>query len=398
MPLQQVAQAITFYGQFYASGVGATGLTVTFDVTKRDGTVVVSGASATEHNATYNPGVYRYTLVGGSVDEASEYVGHFHAASGADVEDVPAAWVVGPAWVENVDDAVSDAVAAPAAALTSYAPAVAGDAMALTSGERSTLTAAVWAEATRTLTSFGTLAADAATAVWAAGTRTLTSFGTLVADAAAAVWAAGTRTLTAATNLVLAKGTGITGFNDLSASEVEDAVWDATAADHTTPGTTGRSLDTAGSGGVDVEALADAIWDEVSAGHVTSGTMGALIAAMYAKVAALDPDAYVVRSPVIEAGVLTLVQGDKRDGVEFDFTSAADLTGATVTFYAKGVSIVGSVTVAGGATQTVEFDFSAANTNAMLAGGQAFMIRAVLADTQIHTLMVGRLEVTRAVA
>ena len=35
-----------------------------------------------------------------------------------------------------------------------------------------------------------------------------------------ATWAIGTRTLTAGTNIVLAKGTGITGFNDLSAAQV----------------------------------------------------------------------------------------------------------------------------------------------------------------------------------
>jgi len=58
---------------------------------------------------------------------------------------------------------------------------------------RSTLTATdVWGHATRTLTSFGTLASDVASAVWSAGTRTLTSFGTLVSD----VWSAATRTLT----------------------------------------------------------------------------------------------------------------------------------------------------------------------------------------------------------
>ena len=39
-------------------------------------------------------------------------------------------------------------------------------------------------------------AATIATTVWASGTRTLTSFGTLVADAAAAVWAYVTRTIT----------------------------------------------------------------------------------------------------------------------------------------------------------------------------------------------------------
>lgn len=119
---------------------------------------------------------------------------------------------------------------------------------------------AVWANGTRTLTSFGTLVADVATAVWAAGTRlltggdnivlakgtgvtgfndisasdvwnnatrTLTSFGTLVADVATAVWGAVTRTLTSGANIVLAKGTGVTGFNDVSSSDVQTA---ATAA------------------------------------------------------------------------------------------------------------------------------------------------------------------------
>lgn len=51
-------------------------------------------------------------------------------------------------------------------------------------------------------------------AVWSVSARTLTSFGTLVSDIATAVWGAGTRILTAGTNIVLAKGTGVTGFND----------------------------------------------------------------------------------------------------------------------------------------------------------------------------------------
>lgn len=63
-----------------------------------------------------------------------------------------------------------------------------------------------------------------ATAVWANATRTLTSFGTLVADTATAVWAAVTRTLTAGTNIVLAKGTGVTGLNDLDAAATRAAV------------------------------------------------------------------------------------------------------------------------------------------------------------------------------
>jgi len=55
--------------------------------------------------------------------------------------------------------------------------AVPGDAMALTSGERTTLAGVIWANASRTLTSFGTLVADIATAVWGAATRTLSTFG-----------------------------------------------------------------------------------------------------------------------------------------------------------------------------------------------------------------------------
>lgn len=57
----------------------------------------------------------------------------------------------------------------------------------------------------------------------------------LAADAgtelATAVWAAGTRTLTAGTNIVLAKGTGITGFNDLSAADVNAEVVDVVGVD-----------------------------------------------------------------------------------------------------------------------------------------------------------------------
>lgn len=68
------------------------------------------------------------------------------------------------------------------AAISSRSTLAAGDAMTLTSGERTSIGTAVWASATRSLTTFGTLAADIATAVWAAGTRTLSGFGSLVTD------------------------------------------------------------------------------------------------------------------------------------------------------------------------------------------------------------------------
>lgn len=98
--------------------------------------------------------------------------------------------------------------------------------------------------------------------VWAAGTRTLTSFGTLVAD----IWAAATRTLTAGTNIVLAKGVGVTGFNDLDAAGVRGAVGLASA-----------NLDTQLDALPTAAENSDAVWDEVLAGHLTAGSTGAAL-------------------------------------------------------------------------------------------------------------------------
>lgn len=62
----------------------------------------------------------------------------------------------------------------------------------------------------------------------AAGGITAASFA---ANALDAVWSVATRLLTAGTNIVLAKGTGVTGFNDLSAAQVNTEVVDALAVD-----------------------------------------------------------------------------------------------------------------------------------------------------------------------
>ena len=57
------------------------------------------------------------------------------------------------------------------------------------------------------------------------------------------VWGSLTRVLTAGTNIVLAKGTGITGFNDITAAEAATAVWqDTTAGDFTLAGSVGKSV------------------------------------------------------------------------------------------------------------------------------------------------------------
>lgn len=91
-----------------------------------------------------------------------------------------------------------------------------------------------------------TLSAAGVQAIWDALTSALTtagSIGKLLADnvnatissrsshSAADVWSVATRVLTAGTNIVLAKGTGVTGFNDLSAAQVNAEVVDALATD-----------------------------------------------------------------------------------------------------------------------------------------------------------------------
>jgi hypothetical protein len=62
------------------------------------------------------------------------------------------------------------------------------------------------------------------------------------AGALDAVWSTTTRVLTAGTNIVLAKGTGVTGFNDPSAAAISDAVWDETLSGHLTAGSSGAAL------------------------------------------------------------------------------------------------------------------------------------------------------------
>lgn len=85
----------------------------------------------------------------------------------------------------------------------------------------------------------GSRSSHSAADVWAVGARTLTSFGTLVAD----IWSYVTRVLTAGTNIVLAKGVGVTGFNDITAAAVRtevDAALDAAGTELSAiPTTTG---------------------------------------------------------------------------------------------------------------------------------------------------------------
>ena len=172
---EQIGVALPFTAFYTTLGVGTTGLTVTADV-YRNGTEIVAAGSATDAG----DGLYTYTLASGSNTIEGVYIAVFKTATTTvDQQHIAAVWEVGTGGIENLDAAVSTR-------------SVAGDAMALTSGERTTVSTSVWSSATRTLTSYGTLIAD----IWSYVTRTLTSGGGGGGATAQEVWEYATRRLT----------------------------------------------------------------------------------------------------------------------------------------------------------------------------------------------------------
>jgi hypothetical protein len=172
--------------------------------------------------------------------------------------------------------------------------------------------------------------ADVRTAVGLATANLDTQLDALptAAENATAVWGAGTRLLTAGTNIVLAKGTGITGFNDLSAAQVNAEADTALADAGVTTTVTGRidaaistrasqtsvdtvddfvdtevaaikgvtdklntaleldgavyrfttnALEQSPSGTLTVQAIVDGVLDEATSAHQTAGTVGKAI-------------------------------------------------------------------------------------------------------------------------
>lgn len=98
--------------------------------------------------------------------------------------------------------------------------------------------------------------------------------------AADKAWSTAARVLTAGTNISLAKGTGVTGFNDLDAAGVAAATWNAAIVTYGAAGSYGLLIETnldapvSGATAPTAAAVADAVWDEALAGHLAAGTTG----------------------------------------------------------------------------------------------------------------------------
>lgn len=140
-----MTQTLCFYAQFTASKVGVNSLTVTWDIeriTRSDGTrsaLITGGANSI---TVGRRGLYGYVLTGADLSLYDYLATAITSDASVDAKEVPGLWT---RWDELA--------------------AVAGDAMALTSGERSTLYSGIWSNATRTLTSISALASEIAAAV-----------------------------------------------------------------------------------------------------------------------------------------------------------------------------------------------------------------------------------------
>lgn len=124
-----------------------------------------------------------------------------------------------------------------------------------------------------------------------------------------AVWAAVTRTLTAGTNIVLAKGTGVTGFNDLSAAQVNAEADTALSDVGLTSTVTGR-IDAAVSSRLASASYTAPDNASIAAILVDTGTdIPAQIAALSIPTAVQNADALLDRSAGIETGLTPVRRG-----------------------------------------------------------------------------------------
>jgi hypothetical protein len=202
----------------------------------KDGTAAAPTNGASEVDATNCPGLYKVTLTAAECTcDFGTLAGKSGTANTAIIptkvqfEQLPLALAGG-----RVDSSVGAM-----AANTLTAAALAADAVAEVQAGLATAAAlgAVQADADdiqarlpaalvagRLDCSVGAMAADVLTAAALAADAVAEVQAGLSTLTAAGVWAHTTRVLTAGTNITLAKGTGVTGFNDLDAPGVRTAV------------------------------------------------------------------------------------------------------------------------------------------------------------------------------
>ena len=258
---------------------------ITAYVSKDDGAVTVLGdTSATEMDATNAPGYYLFDAAQAETNADKLLVSGKSGTANIKVIGAPAVIYTRPAAFGLVAGAAGGLFIAGTNAATTITTALTTTFTGSLTGSVASVTAGV------------TLAASAVQAIWDAATSALTtvgSIGKLLADkvhAAADVWAVATRILTAGTNIALAKGVGVTGFNDLSAAQVNTEADTALTDAGVTTTRTGY-LDNLSAGAVALQsslaaliatvgvagAGLTAIWERATSALTTVGSIGKLL-------------------------------------------------------------------------------------------------------------------------
>ncbi len=102
--LDQLGNPEGFEAFYTVGGVAKIGLSVTVNVRDPTGVQIVTGAAATE----VGDGFYTYTLAASQATTAGTYRARFLTGDGTvDQKELPAIWILGKAWVANMDAAVS---------------------------------------------------------------------------------------------------------------------------------------------------------------------------------------------------------------------------------------------------------------------------------------------------
>jgi hypothetical protein len=258
--------------------------------------------------------------------------GLYHLGAGYYRVDVPdAAWLTGAAGVLVAGSATGMVV------IGAYHPVLAPT-------ELTDIAAAVWAGAPA-----GTPVATIAAAVRdiSNASPAADSLGEAVNAAAAGggvtaadVWAHGTRTLSAGTNIVLAKGVGVTGFNDLSAAQVNAEADTALTDAGVTPTVMGQ---------IDATVSSRSTYAGGAVASVT-GAVGSVTATVNATLIATGLDAIAVTAPTGVASTFPqmVVQTWRR------FFAKATKTDTQIrTYAANGTTVVTTQTVSDdGTTET----------------------------------------------
>ena len=251
---------------------------------------------------------------------------------------------------------------------------------------------AVWALTTRTLSSFGTLAADAATAVWGAATRTLSAFGfsvtagtvsdktgyalTSAYDAAKTAAQAG-EAASAIAAASLATAASVAGLHNLSITDVQTAAATAITAAALATAASVAALHNVSTGDI----LAQAGTALTNYGAATGAEVSALHNVSTSDVQTAAGNAIAAAALATAAEIAALHNLSSSDVIAAVASELATYGASTATEVAAVGTAVGNLTAPLTATQTAQAVLNAAQATYETAGTIGASIAAAEAPT-----------------